>query len=67
MSAGAVDAADHLGAALGALLAGALLIPLLGVTWTAALVAGVKLLSVAAGLVAPLPSRAHDSTGSGAG
>ncbi len=41
-AAGLVDSADHLGAALGALLVGSLLIPLLGVMNTCFLMAGLK-------------------------
>ncbi len=42
IAAGQVDCADHIGAALGALVAGSLLIPLLGVTQTCLLLAAVK-------------------------
>ena len=49
-SAGTIDAADHMGAAVGALLGGALLLPLFGIAGTLLLVAAVKLLSLGAGL-----------------
>ena len=45
-TAGALYASDCAGAALGALLAGALLLPLFGLTWFCLLIAGVKALSV---------------------
>ncbi|MBI2839912.1 MAG: hypothetical protein HYX75_16480 [Acidobacteria bacterium] len=46
VAAGAVDAADHLGAALGALATGVLLVPLLGLAGTALIVAVLKAASL---------------------
>ena len=45
-TAGAVDGADHIGACLGALLAGVALVPVVGMTVTCVLLAWLKLTSV---------------------
>ncbi len=59
-AAGQVDGADHLGAAVGALVVGSLLVPLLGIVSTCAIMAGLK----AANLVLLLlPSRAAPRMG----
>ena len=51
-TAGTLIAADHLGACLGALLTGILLVPVFGIATTAGLLAGVKVLSLVLLLVA---------------
>ena len=54
-AAGTIDAADHMGGALGALVAGVALVPVLGVTGTCIVIAVMKLLScllVVAGIAA---------------
>ena len=57
-AAGGVDAADNIGACLGALLTGVLLVPLLGVSGACLAVAGLKALSaLLVGTAATLPPR----------
>jgi predicted membrane-bound spermidine synthase len=46
VSAGIIDAMDHLGAAFGALLTGALLLPVLGISGTTGLIAALSALSI---------------------